>query len=263
MKTARKPAVAGQFYPADPHSLEQVVTDYLSSPEPHPTTPSPAIIAPHAGYVYSGPIAGSSYRCLNQQTSTFERVVVISPSHTLKFRGVAASSASAFDGPLGNVPLDQEAILNLQRQNLVSLLDKAHDQEHGIEVHLPFLQLTVGSFELVPLVTGSVSPQIVADVIAHQLTSPNTLIVISSDLSHYYDYATAQQLDRFTADAIETLRPDMLEPQHACGRIAIQGLLLVAHEYGWSTETVDLRNSGDTAGSKKEVVGYGAFVCKS
>lgn len=225
------------------------------------TAPSPAIIAPHAGYVYSGPIAGAAYQGLAEASGLYNRVVVIGPSHTLAFRGVAAPSASAFESPLGLVPVDQSALQALQEKNLVSVLDEAHITEHGIEVHLPFLQLTVGSFELVPLVTGSVDPQVVADILDHQLRVPNTLVVISSDLSHYYDYATAQRLDRFTADAIEDRNPDLLEPEHACGRTAIQGLLLVAEDRGWRAETVDLRNSGDTAGTREEVVGYGAFLC--
>lgn len=259
--TIRSAAVAGRFYPENRTELAQSVSGYLSRSLTHDNAPPLAIIAPHAGYPYSGPIAGSAYRGLAGPSKPYNRVIVIGPSHTLAFRGVAAPSASAFESPLGLVPVDQSSLQALQQKNLVSFLDKAHVREHGIEVHLPFLQLTVGSFELIPLITGSVDPQVVADILDHQLHIPNTLVVISSDLSHYHDYTTAQRLDRFAANAIEARTPDLLEPEHACGRTAIQGLLLVAEDRGWHTETMDLRNSGDTAGTREDVVGYGAFLC--
>lgn len=261
MTQIRPPAVAGTFYPADARRLQQMVNEFLDTAvsPPTPTLPK-AIIAPHAGYIYSGPIAGSAYKPL-AAGQPVHRVVLIGPAHTMAVHGLVTVSAAAFATPLGRVTVDSEAVAALQPLPQVSVLDAAHAQEHGLEVHLPFLQTLYHDFTIVPLVAGQTTGAEVAEVLAALWGGPETLIVISSDLSHYYDYYTAQQLDRATAQAIQTLQPEKLGRESACGRIPIQGLLLWAQAEKLAVQTVDLRNSGDTAGSKERVVGYGAFLC--
>ncbi len=263
MKT-RPPAVAGMFYPDSVPALEAEVSAYLEQGTPASAGPVPgagpkAIVAPHAGYRYSGPIAGSAYARLAPLRQRVERVILSGPSHFVGFRGIAASSADAFDSPLGRVPVDRACIDQLVDQRLISILDEAHRREHSLEVHLPFLQQCLDRFSLVPLVVGDAAPREVAAVFEAVWGGDETLLVISSDLSHYLDYTTAQRLDRRTADAIEALDPDAIDVDQACGRLPIQGLLLLAREKGMKAETVDLRSSGDTAGPRNEVVGYGAF----
>ncbi|MBE2198947.1 MAG: AmmeMemoRadiSam system protein B [Anaerolinea sp.] len=263
MVKIRQPAVAGTFYPAQPARLRQMIEGFLATAVP-PKTPIPqpkALIAPHAGYIYSGPIAGSAYACLQQAALTIRRVILLGPAHTMPLRGLAASSATAFAAPFGPTPLDQEAQQLAQTLPQVRVLDEAHHQEHGLEVHLPFLQQVLGAtFELVPLVVGSATAVEVAEVLELLWGDDTTLIVISSDLSHYYDYETARRLDRATAQAIETLDADAIGREQACGRIPIQGLLQAAQHHHLRPVTLDLRNSGDTAGSKDRVVGYGAWA---
>lgn len=263
MKGIRQPAVAGTFYPADPRRLQEMVQRFLDTAVA-PQTPIPqpkAIIAPHAGYVYSGPIAGSAYACLAPLRGQVTRVVLLGPAHTLYLRGLAAPSATAFATPLGEITLDQEALQAILALPQVELLDAAHHREHGLEVHLPFLQAVLGShFRLVPLVVGEASTAAVAEVLQQVWGGAETLIVISSDLSHYLDYRTAQQVDRQTAETIAQLDPDGLGENSACGRAPIRGLLHLARQQGLHPHLLDLRNSGDTAGPKDRVVGYGAWV---
>lgn len=260
MTHIRPPAVAGTFYPADARRLQQVVNEFLDTAVSPPTLTLPkAIIAPHAGYIYSGPIAGSAYKPL-AAGQPVHRVILIGPAHTMAVRGLATVSVAAFATPLGAVTVDSQAVAALQPLPQVDILDAAHAQEHGLEVHLPFLQTLYPDFTIVPLVAGQTTGAEVAEVLAAVWGGPETLIVISSDLSHYYDYHTAQQLDRATAQAIQTLQPEKLGKESACGRIPIQGLLLQAQAEKLAGQTVDLRNSGDTAGSKERVVGYGAFL---
>lgn len=259
MKAIRPPAVAGAFYPADPDRLQKMVADFLAAAAP--TAPVPkAIIAPHAGYVYSGPIAASAYACLVKTGSSIRRVVLLGPAHRVPVRGLAASSAAAFATPLGTVPVDQEAMKTILPLPQVKTSDEAHALEHGLEVHLPFLQQICADFTIVPLVVGQATAAEVAEVLGTLWGGPETLVVVSSDLSHYYDYETARRLDEATGRAIERLQPEAIGRDAACGRIPIQGLLEVARRRGLSCRTLDLRNSGDTAGSRDQVVGYGAFV---
>lgn len=259
--TIRQPAVAGMFYPADPDELSAMVVDFLEqarSEEPPPK----AIIAPHAGYIYSGPIAASAFARLRNLEQAITRVVVLGPAHRVGFYGIAASGADYFQTPLGLIPLDRDAIESIVHLSEVFTYDLAHEQEHSLEVQLPFLQETLGDFALVPLVVGSASPKEVADVIEALWGGPETLIVVSSDLSHYLDYYAARSIDVKTSKSIEALRYEEIQPEQACGRIPVQGLLSVARKYGMSCANVDLRNSGDTAGPREQVVGYGAYVCE-
>jgi AmmeMemoRadiSam system protein B len=259
----RPTAVAGMFYPSDPQELLREVSGYLSASEPDENLHAKdikAIIAPHAGYIYSGPVAASAYRYLDQLKSQVSNVILIGPSHRVPLLGLATSSADYFNTPLGNIPINRDITDELNSLPFVTELDQAHMMEHSLEVHLPFLQLTLGEFQLVPIVAGDASPDEVDQLITKALHHKKTLLVISSDLSHYHDYQTAQKLDSDTCHAIETLSINELDSQHACGYIPVRGLLKYARENGLTAKTVDCRNSGDTAGPRNEVVGYGAYV---
>ncbi|MFW5940376.1 MAG: AmmeMemoRadiSam system protein B [Chloroflexota bacterium] len=253
----RRPAVAGQFYPAEAAVLRQMVLGFLRDAHGDDSMPR-AIIAPHAGYIYSGPIAASAYARVSAGAEAVKRVVLMGPAHRAAVRGLAASSADAFATPLGEVLLDREALESVVGLPQVHYDDEAHEPEHGLEVHLPFLQLVLSSFRLAPLIVGVADPADVAEVIQSLLDDETTLLVISSDLSHYQSYESARRLDAETSRRIETLRD--LRMDQACGQYAINGLLHVARQRGWQAQTVDLRNSGDTAGSRRQVVGYGAYV---
>jgi hypothetical protein len=236
-----------------------MVGEYLSSAQAAGAVPK-AIIAPHAGYIYSGPIAASAYLRIKPARGRITRVVLLGPAHRVGFHGLALSSADYFLTPLGRVPVDQEAVEKISRLPQVHEMDAAHAQEHSLEVHLPFLQEVLGEFNLVPLVVGDAEPGEVAEVLELLWGGSETLIVISSDLSHYHDYKTAQKLDRATSQAIEQLRPEDIQYDHACGRNPVNGLLHMARKRGLKAKTVDLRNSGDTAGTQDRVVGYGAYI---
>jgi len=259
MKRVRQPAVAGMFYPADPRELRQMIREFLAQAQPSEEVPK-AIIAPHAGYIYSGPIAATAYAQLLPVRERIERVVLLGPSHRVPFHGLAISEADSFLTPLGEVPLDRPALQGLSDLPQVVSLEAAHANEHSLEVQLPFLQTVLDDFRLVPLVVGEASPAEVAEVLQRLWGGPETLIVISSDLSHYHDYLTAQQLDRATSEAIVTLHPEAIGYEDACGRVPVTGLLDLARRKGLEGELLDLRNSGDTAGDKRQVVGYGAYV---
>lgn len=256
----RRPAVAGLFYPDDPAELEAAIRAYLAEAA-DPDAPLPkAVIAPHAGYVYSGPVAASAYAPLSAGRGRIRRVVLLGPSHRVPFRGLAASSAAWFETPLGRVPVDRAAITAILDLPQVQVLDAAHAQEHSLEVHLPFLQAVLGEFSLVPLVVGDATPAEVGEVLERLWGGPETVIVISSDLSHYLDYETARRIDAATARAIEALEPEAIGYEQACGRNPVNGLLWVARRKGLHARTVDLRSSGDTAGPRDQVVGYGAWL---
>ncbi|MDA1299247.1 MAG: AmmeMemoRadiSam system protein B [Proteobacteria bacterium] len=258
MQAIRSPAVAGSFYPANSQELSQVVDrllDDAASDDPAPKV----IVAPHAGFVYSGPIAASVYQRLRNRRHDISRVVLLGPSHRVGFRGIAATSASAYETPLGKIPIAAEAVSKVIGMPETGFLDEAHAQEHSLEVHLPFLQRTLGQFDLVPLVVGDADRTIVARVLDALWGGPETLIVISSDLSHYHDYATARQMDDQTSRKITSLS-GTLSGEEACGCRPLNGLLQLASERGLVVEQVDVRNSGDTAGARDRVVGYGAFV---
>ncbi|MDO9106879.1 MAG: AmmeMemoRadiSam system protein B [Methylovulum sp.] len=255
----RLPAVAGAFYPAKPAQLHAMIGHYLHDADSGGKVPK-AIIAPHAGYVYSGPIAASAYARLTKAHDLITRVVLIGPSHHVAFRGLAVSRAQWFTTPLGSIPVDQAAVQSIAGLAFVAYIEEAHTYEHSLEVQLPFLQETLDSFSIVPIVAGDASPEQVGEVLAALWGGDETLIVISSDLSHYHDYATACRLDRATSSAIETLHYEKLDYESACGRVPVSGLLKVAQEKSLTVKNIDLRNSGDTAGDKNKVVGYGAYV---
>lgn len=259
-RRVRPAAVAGRFYPSDPNELRDEIRTYLASANAGGPAVAKALIAPHAGYIYSGPIAASAYAHLNAGRDRIKRVILLGPAHTAAFKGLAVSSAEAFATPLGLVPVDAEAIRLICSLPQVSVLDEAHAREHALEVHLPFLQLVLGDFKIVPLVVGDASDEEVSEVLEKLWGGPETLIVVSSDLSHYHDYDTARRLDQSTAQAIEHLQLEQVGEEQACGRIPVRGLLCAARHHHLRVRTVDLRNSGDTAGPRREVVGYGAWV---
>lgn len=259
MLHVRPPAVAGTFYPADQRQLHTMIQGFLQSVKAEGAAPK-AIIAPHAGYIYSGSIAASAYSQLKQGRENIRQVVLLGPSHRVGFTGLAVSSAEWFATPLGTVPLDRNAIDTLLELPFVRTLDQAHAFEHSLEVQLPFLQEVLENFSLVPIVVGDADPADVAVVLQLLWNGDTTAIVVSSDLSHYHDYATAQRMDRATSDAIEALRPEDIGYEYACGRLPVSGLLYAARRHGLRGRTIDLRNSGDTAGDKDSVVGYGAYA---
>jgi MEMO1 family protein len=265
MQTIRQPAVADHFYPGDPVELGRMLDALLAEPPASAssqsgTTPPKALIVPHAGYLYSGPIAATAYATLAPVRDRIHRVVLLGPSHRLPFTGLAASSAEVFATPLGPIPIDRAAVERALRLPQVHLLDAAHAQEHSLEVQLPFLQRVLDDFTLVPLVVGEAAPESVAEVLELLWGGPETLILVSSDLTHFLDYRTAQRIDAATSEAIESLRPESIGYDQACGRAPLNGLLTLARRRGLKAETLDLRNSGDTAGSRDQVVGYGAYA---
>ncbi len=262
MDWVRDPQVAGFFYPDGPSALARNVEALLRDvPEPPPGGALPkAVIAPHAGYVYSGPVAASVYARLVPFRRRYSRVLLLGPAHRYPFRGLGACSASAFRTPLGPVPVDEAWRSRALELPGVYLLDEAHEGEHSLEVHLPFLQVVLDEFRILPLVVGDTSSQEVADVLASLWGGEETLVVISSDLSHFLSYERAARLDEATALAIESLHPGDIGRDQACGRIPMGGLLLRARKEGLKVERVDLRSSGDTAGPRDRVVGYGSFL---
>jgi MEMO1 family protein len=260
LKDIRHAVAAGRFYPADPVELRHLVDALFAELAPA-TGPAPkAIIVPHAGYVFSGPIAASAYAQFLPARDLIKRIVLLGPSHYVSLAGLATTSADAFATPLGLVPVDTEAVRRIESMPQVTLMDEAHAREHSIEVQLPFLQTFLSAFMLVPLAVGDAAPEEVGQVLDALWGGAETRFVISSDLSHYYDSQTAQRMDRATAKAIEALKPSGIGEDQACGRIPIRGLLHAAGRHGLRARTVDLRNSGDTAGPRDQVVGYGAFV---
>jgi AmmeMemoRadiSam system protein B len=265
MRNVRQPAVSGTFYPDSPAELEDAIRNYLDDARinlPDDAELPKAVIAPHAGYIYSGPIAASAYVHMEMARNQIKRVVLLGPAHRYLVRGLAAPETDAFATPLGQVPIDRAALDLALTLDCVTVEDLAHNLEHSLEVHLPFLQLLFGEFSLVPLVAGDADPEDVRAVLDLLWGGPETFIVVSSDLSHYHDYNTALLMDRNTTRAIEALRPDDIDYEQACGRIPVQGLLLAAAERGLSAQAVDVRNSGDTAGPRDAVVGYGSYVLR-
>jgi AmmeMemoRadiSam system protein B len=256
----RPAAVAGSFYPASAHALDRMVDGFLSEAKPSSRSDPKAVIAPHAGFIYSGPIAGSAFRPWANAAESIRRVILIGPSHYVYFDGLALPSAAKFSTPFGDVALDLDAVKQLQTLPQVQVFDPAHEQEHCLEVELPFLQRMLKDFQIVPLVVGEAGDDEIREVIDRLWGGPETRIVISSDLSHYHGYDAARRLDRTTADNIKAQLPDKLTGNHACGYRPIRGFLRAVEARGLCAETTDLRNSGDTAGPRDRVVGYGAFL---
>jgi AmmeMemoRadiSam system protein B len=265
IKTIREPAVAGLFYPDDANALEKMVVGYLQEARCEGVTGDPvvpkALIVPHAGYVYSAPVAATAYaRISGDAAKAVRRVVLLGPAHRVAFRGLALPGVDAFRTPLGTVPVDGDAVAEILNLDQVRVSPSAHKAEHSLEVHLPFLQKLLCDFALVPLVVGSASAGEVAKVLEVLWGGEETLIVVSTDLSHYNDYRTAKSLDAATSAAIEALDEERIGFDDACGRTPLSGLLVAARAHGLSARTLDLRNSGDTAGDRRRVVGYGAYM---
>ena len=260
MPEIRPPAVAGTFYPFAASELRREIEKFVAEAAPGgPDARDPKVlIVPHAGYIYSGSIAGSAYARIASLKDSVQRVVLLGPAHRVRLRGLALPAATGFATPLGTVSIDTEAAATVRGFEQVIVSDEAHALEHSLEVQLPFLQSVLGEFRLVPFAVGDVSPQQVAEVLDALWDGPETLIVISSDLSHYLPYPNACAKDEFTAETILRLQPE-LDHQQACGATPINGLLLAARERGLEPRLLDLRNSGDTAGDKSRVVGYAAF----
>jgi AmmeMemoRadiSam system protein B len=257
----RPPAVAGMFYPADADQLIQDLQTYLAA-APAAKLPQPkALIVPHAGYVYSGAVAARAYALLLQARRSIRRVVLLGPAHRVPIRGLALPVAEGFATPLGSVAIDAEGARAALALPQVSASDVAHNLEHSLEVQLPFLQAVLDDFTLLPFAVGAVSPAQVAEVLDLLWGGPETLILVSSDLSHFHGYAQAQGIDRNTADEILAF-DTTIDHQQACGATPINGLLLAAKRRGLSIELLDLRNSGDTAGDRSRVVGYASFALR-
>ncbi|ANK82801.1 MAG: hypothetical protein TEF_19865 [Rhizobiales bacterium NRL2] len=263
VKSIRPAAVAGAFYPGGREALMQSVDGLLAEAESRMAGPVPvpkAIIAPHAGHVFSGAVAASAYARVAQEPKRFSRVILLGPAHRVAFRGFALPSVDAFDTPLGPVKLDREILDRLAARPDAEIRDDAHAQEHSLEVHLPFLQRVLGDFTLVPVVVGDARPEQVADLLESVWGGDETLIVISTDLSHFHDYDTARRIDGETARKIGLMKAGSFGSEQACGSRPVNGLLLLATRLGLRITELDVRNSGDTAGSRDRVVGYGAWA---
>lgn len=263
MQSIRPAAVAGMFYPGDPRKLAGDVDAMLEAAravQPAPTFARPkALIAPHAGYIYSGPIAARAYALLAPYAQTIRRIVLLGPCHRVAVRGLAVPHAKAFSTPLGEIPLDQEAIAAALKLPQVVRHNGAHAEEHSLEVQLPFLQAVLVDFSLVPFAVGYATADEVAEVLELLWGGPETLIVVSSDLSHYHAYPDALRRDRHTADEISRLHL-LVDHEQACGATPINGLIELALRRGLQPHLLDLRNSGDTAGDRARVVGYASFA---
>jgi MEMO1 family protein len=256
----RPAAVAGSFYVGHPQRLRNAVADLLAAAPASVGASPKALIAPHAGYVYSGAVAATAFATLKTGRQRISRVVLIGPAHYVAVRGIAVPTADAFETPLGRVPVDRDALSAIADLPFVVDADAAHAPEHALEVELPFLQMLLGSFALAPLLVGDADPRQAAEVLGRLWGGPDTLIVVSSDLSHYHDYDTARRLDAATAAAIERGEWGSLGPDRACGFLAVAGLLVEAGRRRLTARRLALCNSGDTAGPRDRVVGYGAWM---
>jgi AmmeMemoRadiSam system protein B len=255
----RPAATAGSFYARDAGALMDDVSGLLAAAAPaHGSVPK-ALIVPHAGYIYSGAVAASAYALLAPARHLIRHVVLLGPAHRVPLRGLALPVAEAFATPLGTVKIDAEAAAAALSLPQVTASDVAHNLEHSLEVQLPFLQSVLADFSIVPFVVGAVSAEKVAEVIDLLWGGPETLILISSDLSHFHGHDTAQAIDRATAEEILAFSPH-IDHEQACGATPINGLLLCAKRRGMQIELLDMRNSGDTAGDRARVVGYASFA---
>jgi MEMO1 family protein len=262
MTRIRHPAVAGMFYPEHAHELARDIDKMVREAHVRESVPGPlpkAIIVPHAGYVYSGPIAASAYAQLQSARGVISRVVLLGPVHRVPVQGLALPHAESFVTPLGAIPVDAEALRAIRSLPQVVLSDSAHAMEHSLEVQLPFLQMALGDFKLVPLAVGDARGEEVAEVLELLWGGNETLIVVSSDLSHYLPYSVAKEMDAQTVQQILDLSAGIRHDQ-ACGGTPVNALLLAARRHGLAPRLLDLRNSGDTAGDKSSVVGYAAFA---
>jgi len=252
-------AVAGQFYPAEADSLTNQVDSCLNQAPVYRLDPK-AIIAPHAGYVFSGPVAGTAYRQLAGRP--VRRVVLVGPAHRVGFRGLAVPAAQLVETPIGQVPVDRAAIAQLSRLPGVTVSSEPFRPEHSLDVQIPFLQRALGSFSLVPILVGDADPLLVDDALDLVWGGDETRIVISSDLSHFLTQEDARRIDRTTSQAIELMRADVLTGRHACGHIGVNALLQRGRRLDMRLTALDVRTSGDTRGNPERVVGYGAYAAE-
>jgi AmmeMemoRadiSam system protein B len=260
MHTIRPAAVAGLFYPGERATLAATLDMLLrQAGAPTPGQWPKAIIAPHAGYIYSGPVAAEAYARLRAARDAVKRVVLMGPCHREPVRGIALPAAGAFATPLGEIPIDQAAVAALADLPQVVVSRAAHALEHSLEVQLPFLQTMLDDFALVPLAVGDARPREVAEVLERLWGGAETLIVISSDLSHYHRYEDAREIDARTCRDILDFGAE-LDHEQACGATPIAGLMHAARSRAMRIELLDARNSGDTAGDRSRVVGYAAFA---
>ena len=257
----RPPAVGGLFYPGSAAELAAEVRTLLAGVPARAAAPGllKALIVPHAGFRYSGPIAASAYALLRRRRDSIRRVVLLGPVHRVPVRGLALPAAQAFATPLGALPIDREAVSQLLGLRQVCVSRAAHAHEHSLEVQLPFLQEVLGAFSLVPLAVGDASPEEVAEVIEVLWGGPETLIVVSSDLSHFLPYERARRMDADTCATIAKLARSVSH-EEACGGTPINGLIVAARRHHLAPMLLDLRSSGDTAGDRSRVVGYAAFA---
>ena len=261
MQTVRPAAVAGMFYPEAPSALSNSVRDFLAQAAPRAinSTAPKALIVPHAGYVYSGPVAAFAYARIARARATIRRVVLLGPVHRVPIRGLALPVATAFATPLGTVEVDAAAVAEALALPQVRTSEAAHALEHALEVQLPFLQTILEEFRIVPFAVGDAAAAEVAAVIDRLWGGPETLILVSSDLSHYHPYDQARAIDRGTVEEILAMT-SAIDHEQACGATPINGFAVCARRRGLAGELLDLRNSGDTAGDKSRVVGYAAFA---
>ncbi|MDE2440187.1 MAG: AmmeMemoRadiSam system protein B [Betaproteobacteria bacterium] len=258
MLRTRPAAVAGTFYPGDSRTLTLTLDQLLSDVEPETSLHPKALIVPHAGYAYSGSTAARAYATLAPRANEIRRVILLGPTHRVAVNGMALPEVEAFSTPLGSIRLDAQAIASIADLPQIIFSDSVHADEHSLEVHLPFLQRVLDSFTLVPLAVGHTGPEAVAEVLNLLWGGPETLIVVSSDLSHFLPYATAQRVDSNTCRHILQLDTH-IHPEQACGAFPVNGLLLAANRRGLTPTLLGLCNSGDTAGDRNRVVGYAAF----
>ncbi len=254
----RIPAVAGTFYP-DTAVQASAALNGLFADLDFPSKPAKALIVPHAGWIYSGKVAAQAYRVLKARKAQIKRVVLLGPSHRCQLKGCAVPSNDIFLTPLGEIPVDMQSCEQLRRLGLAEQSDLPHNQEHALEVQLPFLQYCLDQFQLVPLSVGQCPPEQIADILAHFAQANDTLIIISTDLSHFLPYQQAFDTDAKTIERILHC-DDQLSPHDACGCHALNGLMHFSKQQGWQPELMAKANSGDINHSKDEVVGYASFI---
>ena len=267
-ESVRPPAVASLFYPGEAAELKQNLREMLDeaseAEDPNEDLPAGqhlrALIVPHAGYVYSGTTAALAYHLLRKNRDDFHRILLLGPAHRVWLEGITFPGTDAFETPLGRIPLAKQQIRELLRFPEVQLRDDAHQDEHCLEVQLPFLQEIQNEFELIPAVVGEISPDSLSGLLENLLEDPQNLLLLSTDLSHFHSYSEAQAIDQKTAEAIESFEDEKILPEQACGAHPLRGLLRHARIQGWKIQRLGLCNSGDTAGSKDRVVGYGAWA---
>jgi AmmeMemoRadiSam system protein B len=256
----RPSAVAGYFYPSSEEQLIKIIKNYIEKANISIKSKPKALISPHAGYIYSGPIAAYGYKSIMPYYKDYDQIILLGPSHFEFVPGIATAPVDYFETPLGKIPIDKESIKKILPLPYVYQNMDAHKKEHSLEVQLPFLQYIFKEkeFKIIPIAVGKIQPKEIWEIL-NILYNEKILIIVSSDLSHYYDYNTAKLLDEKTANAIEELNPYQIHYEQACGRVPIQGLLLFAKQRNLTPIRLDLRNSGDTAGDKRQVVGYGSW----